>query len=80
MSKTAKLNIPRTADERAAKVTTPVWVSHGETESGDELDLIVWPKQPTKAQVETVYREKYPQEYDEVGHVCFKISEASMRP
>jgi hypothetical protein len=56
-----------------------VWVSHGETESGDALDLIVWTKQPTKGQVDAVYREKYPQEYDEVGRVCFEISEASIR-
>lgn len=78
MSKTVKLNIPKTATERVAK-SKVVWVSYGQTESGDELDPIVWCDEPTKAQVEAAYRDKYPVEYEEVGHVCFKIAEASMR-
>lgn len=54
-----------------------LWVTFGKTESGDDLRLIVWGiKKPTNNQVEAVYKEMYPYEYEEVGYVYWVIDRA----
>jgi hypothetical protein len=57
-----------------AEMTKPdIWVSYGKTESGDDLTILLWDVRPTMAEVDTVYEEIYPEEYDEVGFVNFNI-------
>lgn len=46
-----------------------MWVSFGLTESGDDLQPIVWDKKPTDKQVDREYKKLYPDEYEHVGFV-----------
>jgi hypothetical protein len=54
-----------------------IWVSHGNTESGDPIAILLWPKMPLRSEVKKVYMELYPDEYEEVGQVYFDIELAS---
>ncbi len=50
-----------------------MWITYGTTESGDDLEVLLWDYQPTPRDVEDKYRKIYPDEYEEVGFVNFKI-------
>lgn len=57
-----------------------IWVSSGTTESGDELSIFLWETEPSRAEVEQLYRELMPDEFDEEwgpGFVHFDIELAS---
>jgi hypothetical protein len=53
------------------------WVTYGNTESGDDLKVVVWRHEPTKEEVNAVYREIHPEEYEEVGFVNWKLDKPS---
>lgn len=50
-----------------------MWVTYGQTESGDDLDIVGWDHRPTDYEVENLYRKLYPEEYDEPGFVNWSI-------
>lgn len=51
------------------------WISFGTTESGDNLCHIMYDHSPTKEEVDIAYRNIYPQEYEEVGHVYAYVTQ-----
>jgi hypothetical protein len=53
------------------------WVTSGTTESGDPIAIFLWDKMPTRKEVNEVYMELYPEEYEEVGHLYLNIELAS---
>lgn len=55
-----------------------IWVTYGRTESGDDLDLLGWKHLPTTDEVEAAYRDLYPDEYDIIGFVNWKMSVLTM--
>ena len=50
-----------------------MWVTYGQTESGDDLDIVGWDHRPTDDEVENLYRKLYPEEYDAPGFVNWSI-------
>lgn len=54
-----------------------IFATYGSTESGDDLPVLLWKEEPSKDAVNDVYRSILPEEYDEVGFVCWKVMEAS---
>ena len=50
-----------------------IYVTHGTTESGDVLQLLLWAHNPTDEMVEDAYREMYPEEFKEIGFVNWDI-------
>jgi hypothetical protein len=48
-------------------------VTYGETNSCDDLVDIYWDYIPTLTEVDDEYRKLYPNEYDEVGFVNWKM-------
>jgi hypothetical protein len=52
-----------------------MWIAKGDTESGDELQVLIFELKPSREEVEKIYRRLYPIEYEEVGFVHFDISE-----
>ncbi len=52
------------------------WISNGRTESGDDLPLLLWNRKPTEKEVEAEYRERLPEEFEEVGFVHFSTDRA----
>lgn len=53
------------------------WVSYGSTESSDDLPVLLWKKKPTDKMVERAYRKLLPLEFEEIGFVNWKLSEAA---
>jgi hypothetical protein len=56
----------------------PVWVTYGTTESCDALPVLIWFEEPPDAEVEATYRERLPQEYEEVGFVNWRREKAEV--
>jgi hypothetical protein len=56
-----------------------IWVTYGRTESGDDLQVIVWNRKPTHDEVDAAYKEIYEIEYEEVGFVNWTIETAIQR-
>jgi len=50
-----------------------VYVVHGQTESGDELQPLVWKDRPTIPMIEGALRRMYPIEYEQVGFVNWEL-------
>lgn len=46
-----------------------IWATTGRTESGDDLEILLWDHKPTDKEVDAYYRESLPEEYEEVGFV-----------
>ena len=62
--------------EVRSEATLP-WATFGTTESGDDLPIFLWAEKPSREEVEERYRAAVPVEYEEVGHVCWKIKMVS---
>lgn len=55
-----------------------LWASSGQTESGDALTIFLWETEPSREEVEQVYRDLMPYEFDEEhgpGFVHFDIEQ-----
>lgn len=55
-----------------------VWVTTGNTESGDDLEILLWDHEPTDEEVDARYRETNEIEYEEVGFVHHSTQEATL--
>lgn len=53
-----------------------MYVTYGTTESGDDLQVIVWDCCPTDSEVNEAYSAIYPEEYSEVGFVNWSVQKA----
>jgi hypothetical protein len=49
------------------------YATYGTTESGDILQIIVWNHVPLVDEIDKIYEEWYPSEYEEVGFVNWQI-------
>lgn len=49
------------------------YATYGRTESGDDLQVIVWDHVPTDEEVNKIYKEWYPEEYEYVGFVGWQL-------
>lgn len=54
---------------------TKCWVTYGRTESGDDLQCLVFLHEPTEEEVDKIYKEMWPDEYEEIGCVYWKLEE-----
>lgn len=62
------------------KISLPhPYVTYGITESGDDIGVIIWRHPPTVDEVDAAYREIWPEEYEEVGFVNWKLETAIHR-
>lgn len=52
------------------------WVTHGCTGSGDSIKILIFKNEPNTAQVDSIYRVLYPQEYRECYGVNWELSES----
>lgn len=51
------------------------WASHGRTESGDDLPIVLWDHPPGDEEVDAWYENWSPEEYSEVGFVLWTVDE-----
>jgi hypothetical protein len=51
-----------------------VWATYGTTESGDDLGVAIWYHCPTANEVDEYYRSYWPEEYESVGYVRWKLT------
>lgn len=60
-----------------------VFVTHGHTESGDDMPLVVWPQRPSFETVVAAYRDLIPYEFEVFGdsHMgsLISVTEAEVR-
>jgi hypothetical protein len=49
------------------------YATYGKTESGDDLQVIVWNHLPLGEEIDAIYKEWYPLEYKEIGFVNWQI-------
>lgn len=49
------------------------YATYGTTESGDDLQIVVWNHLPQTDEIDNLYKEYYPEEYEEVGFVHWQI-------
>lgn len=57
-----------------------IWVTYGRTESGDDLEVIIWGAvKPTDEQVDGEYERLMPTEYEEVGSVNWTLTTATSK-
>lgn len=53
--------------------TSNIYVSYGATESGDDLEILLWNGNPTYEMVIAAYKELYPDEFDEGVPFNFRV-------
>ena len=53
-----------------------VWATHGTTESGDDLPIVLWFDKPSDEEIDAWYKNWAPEEYSEVGFVHWNLVEA----
>ncbi|MBD9542194.1 hypothetical protein IB276_22375 [Ensifer sp. ENS04] len=53
-------------------------VTYGQTESADDLPVLIWGHEPSTEEIDAKYRELLPQEYEEVGFVNWKRGTAEV--
>lgn len=44
-----------------------VWITHGTTESGDEMPMVAWPQEPDGEAIIAHYKDLIPEEFDAFG-------------
>lgn len=59
-------------------MTKSCWVTHGYTESGDTLKILIFKNWPTAYQVNLAYQVVYPMEYEVNGGVHWELSESML--
>ncbi len=54
------------------------WSTFGKTESGDDLPVLLWASEdaPTPEMIDVAYHKLVPIEYEDVGHVCWRLAQA----
>lgn len=53
-----------------------MWVTYGKTESGDDVQPLVWNRAPSDIEVDVIYREQLPEEYAEAEGVAYRTVKA----
>jgi hypothetical protein len=55
-----------------------MWVTYGTTESGDDLQVVIWKKEPLDEAVDNYYQITNEIEYEEIGYVLWKKAKAEI--